>query len=204
MHIINKVEKIRKFGKVSKLLIRACLITVFVILLSLFGIMAVCWGDSLYNESKGISKNPLFNAYVVITESMVPTINVNDAIVVKRVEDNTLNIGDIITFSSNDIYFKGLTVTHRVVGKQLGLDGNYIYRTKGDNNALEDTALVNSSSIYGKVVIKLPKIGYVQSFVSSPFGFITSIVVPVLLVIIYEVWRVTRVIKREYKKVEIL
>jgi hypothetical protein len=26
----------------------------------------------------------------------------------------------------------------------------------------------------------------------------------VLLVIIYEVWRVTRVIKREYKKVEIL
>ena len=204
MHVIDRKEKIRKIGKASKLLLRACLITVFVILLSLFGFMAVCWGDSLYNESKGISKNPLFNAYVVITESMVPTINVNDAIVVKRVKNNSLDIGDIITFSSNDMYFKGLTVTHRVVGKQLGLDGNYFYRTKGDNNALEDTSLVDSSSIYGKVVIRLPKVGYVQSFVSSPFGFIISIIIPVLLVIIYEFWRVTRVIKHEYKKIEIL
>ena len=135
---------------------------------------------------------------------MVPTINVNDAIVVKRVKDNTLNIGDIITFSSNDVYFKGLTVTHRVVGKQLGVDGNYIYRTKGDNNSLEDTALVNVGNIYGKVVIKLPKIGYVQAFVSSPFGFIISIVLPVLLVLIYEIWRVIRVVKREYNNIDVL
>ena len=203
MQSVNKKNKIKNLGKISKLFLRSCLITVFVILLSVFGFLAVCWGDSLYNSSRGLSKNPLFNAYVVITESMVPTINVNDAIVVKRVEDNTLKIGDIITFSSNDIYFRGLTVTHRVVGKQLGLDGNYIYRTKGDNNSLEDTALVNSGNIYGKVVIKLPKIGYIQSFVTSPFGFIFSIIFPVVGVIVYEVWRVTRIIKREYRKIEI-
>lgn len=204
MQVINKNEKLKNFGKASKLLLRACLISVFVILLSLFGFIAICWGDAVYNSSRGITKNPLFNAYVVITESMVPTINVNDAIVVKRVKNNTLDIGDIITFSSDDIYFKGLTITHRVVGKQLGIDGHYIYRTKGDNNVLEDTALVDSDSIYGKVIIRLPKVGYIQSFVASPFGFIISIIIPVLLVIIYEVWRVTRIIKHEYKKIEIL
>ena len=203
MQVINNKEKLKKINKITKILLRSCLITVFVILLSLFSFIAVCWVDSVYNSNRGISKNPLFNAYVVITESMVPTINVNDAIVVKRVENNTVDIGDIITFSSNDVYLKGLIVTHRVVGKQLDVDGNYIYRTKGDNNSLEDTALVNSDDIYGKVVIKLPKIGYVQLFVSSPFGFVVSIIVPVLLVIVYEVWRIRRVIKTEYKKIEI-
>ena len=203
IYVVKEKDKYIKIGKILKLMVKSCLFTAFFILLSLFAFIAICWGDSFYNYSKGISKNPLFNTYVIITESMIPTINVNDAIVVKRVKDNTLSIGDIITFSSNDIYFKGLTVTHRVVGKQLGADGNYIYRTKGDNNSLEDTALVNSDNIYGKVVIKLPKIGYVQLFVSSPFGFVVSIIVPVLLVIVYEVWRIRRVIKTEYKKIEI-
>ena len=51
--------------------------------------MAVWWGDACYNSSRVISKSPLLNAYVIVTESMVPTINVNDAIIVKRVKNNT-------------------------------------------------------------------------------------------------------------------
>ena len=196
-------KKIKNVGYCSKLILRACLIAIFFILLSVFGVMAVCWGDAVYNSSRGISKSPLLNAYVIVTESMVPTINVNDAIIVKRVKNNTLDIGDIITFSSNDIYFNGLTVTHRIVGKKLDVDGNYIYRTKGDNNSLEDTALVDLDNIYGKVVLRLPKIGYVQGFVSTPLGFVLSIIIPVLIVVYYEAWRIYKTIKQRYAEVEI-
>ena len=196
-------KKIKNVGYCSKLILRACLIAVFFILLSVFGVIAVCWGDAVYNSSRGISKSPLLNAYVIVTESMVPTINVNDAIIVKRVKNNTLDIGDIITFSSNDIYFNGLTVTHRIVGKKLDVDGNYIYRTKGDNNSLEDTALVDLDNIYGKVVLRLPKIGYVQGFVSTPLGFVLSIIIPVLIVVYYEAWRIYKTIKQRYAEVEI-
>lgn len=196
--------QLNKITSVSKILIRSCLIALFFILISLFGILAICWGDSLYNASRGVSKNPLFNTYVIVTESMVPTINVNDVIVVKRAKKNTLTIGDIITFSSNNMYMKGLTVTHRVVGKKLDVDGNYIYRTKGDNNSLEDTALVNLDNIYGKVIFKIPKMGYVRNFIASTFGFILSIVLPVLLVVFYEIWRIIRVLKKQYAEVEIL
>lgn len=199
----NQRKRIKKVGYCSKLMLRSCLIAVFFILLSLFGVMAVCWGDAVYNSSNGISKSPLLNVYVIVTESMVPTINVNDAIIVKRVKNNTLDIGDIITFSSNDIYFNGLTVTHRIVGKKLDVDGNYIYRTKGDNNSLEDTALVNLDNIYGKVVLRLPKIGYIHGFISTPFGFILSIIIPVLMVIYYEAWRIYKTIKQRYSEVEI-
>lgn len=197
-------HRLVKINKLSKLVLRACLVTTFFILLSLFGLFAVCWVDSVYNSSKGIAKNPLLNAYIVVTESMVPTINVNDAVVITRIKDNTLDIGDIITFSSNDIYFNGLTLTHRVVGKQLGDDGNYIYRTKGDNNILEDTAIVNSNNIYGKVIVRVPKVGYVCKFVTSPGGLIISVITPVFGVIVYECYRIIKTIKRRYKEVEII
>lgn len=199
----SKLNK-KTAGYYTKLFLRSCLVAVFVILLSLFGIMAVCFCDSLYNESKGNDKNPLLNAYVIVTESMVPTIKVNDAIVVSRVKNNSVKIGDVITFSSSDKYFNGLTITHRVIGKELNESGNYTYRTKGDNNIVADTALVNGNKIHGKVLFKIPKIGYIYNFISSPNGFIFSIVLPVLLVIGYECFRIYRVIKQRYHEVEIL
>ena len=194
----------RKVGRWTKLVLRSCLISIFVILISLFAIMAVCYVESLYNEKNGKDKNPLLNAYVVVTESMTPTIKVNDAIVVSRVKDNSVKIGDVITFSSADKYYSGLTVTHRVIGKELNESGNYTYRTKGDNNLVADTSLVNGNKIYGKVLFKIPKIGYIYNFISSPSGFIFSIVLPVLLVIAYECFRIYRVIKQRYYEIEIL
>ena len=63
----SKLNK-KKISYWTKLLLRSCLVAVFVILLSLFGIITVCFCDSLYNESKGNDKNPLLNAYVIVTE----------------------------------------------------------------------------------------------------------------------------------------
>ena len=72
----------------------------------------------------------------------MPTINVNDGVVVQRVlEENSLKVGDVITFSSRDINYEGLTVTHRIVGKQIVQSGEFVYRTKGDNNNVEDSSL---------------------------------------------------------------
>ena len=200
---ISKNNK-RKISYWTKIGLRSCLVAVFVILLSLFGILGVCFCDSLYNESKGKDITPLLNAYVIVTESMVPTIKVNDAIIISRVKNNSVKIGDVITFSSNDRYFDGLTVTHSVVGKELNESGNYTYRTKGDNNLVADTSLVNGNKIHGKVLFKIPKIGYVYNFISSPGGFILSIIFPVLLVIGYECYRIYMVIKQRYHEVEIL
>ena len=199
----TKVTLTNNLKKVSKVILRVCLLSLLVVLLSIFAILLVCWGDSFYNSSKGIVKSPLLGAYVVVTESMVPTINVNDAIVVKRANANTLKVGDIITFSSNDTFYNGWTITHRIVEKK-DENGNFIYRTKGDNNDLVDSASVDFGDIYGKVILRIPKIGYLNKFISTPFGFIMSIVIPVLLVIIYEVWRILIVIRQRYKEVEIL
>ena len=200
---MKKVIRANKIKNISKTILRACLLGSFVVLLFIFVIILICWGDSFYNSSKGIVKSPLLGAYVVVTESMVPTINVNDAIVVKRANAKTLKVGDIITFSSNDIYYNGWTITHRIVEKSDD-NGNVVYRTKGDNNDLVDSAAVDFDNIYGKVILRIPKIGYLHKFISTPFGFILSIIIPVLLVIIYEVWRILTAWNQRYKEVEIL
>ena len=159
-----------------------------------------------YNNMSEVDKNhnPLFNTYVIISESMVPTIKINDAIVTKRVDDYSLKIGDIITFNSNYIFYKGLTITNRIIGIQQLSDGSKVYRTKGDNNVLPDSSLVHLDHVYGRVFFKIPKLGYIKNFVSSTGGFIISIVIPILFVILYEVFRIRKLIKLQDAEIEII
>jgi excinuclease ABC subunit B len=57
------------------------------------------------------------------------------------------------------------------------------FRTKGDNNSRDDNAYVPYNNIYGKVILKMPKLGYVQNFISKPLGLIIGIFIPIFIVI---------------------
>ena len=162
---------------------RAFLVALLFFVASFFFLAFVLVGDSVYNKQKGNHVVPLFGGYVIITESMVPTIKVNDAVIVKRSSAEELEIGDIITFKSADERFKDMTITHRIVGEQNISSGDLVYRTKGDNNRIEDAALVTQNSIYGRVILKLPKIGYVSRFLKTPFGFLLFVIFPLVLVV---------------------
>lgn len=152
----------------------------FIIFVFLFFILI---GDRLINSKNDNEYIPLFAGYVIVTKSMIPTIKVNDAVIVKRTEENKLNIGDIITFKSLDDRYEGLTITHRIVGTQRINNNGLVYRTKGDNNSLEDSAVVPLDSIYGKVIFRIPKFGYLQNFLKSKTGFYLFIILPLILII---------------------
>lgn len=162
--------------------------------LSLMLIMSILFGiyfvDLLTNVKSGNQKFPIFGSYVILTKSMIPTINVNDAVLVKRSELEEFDIGDIITFSSIDVANSGMTITHRIVGKQKDTEGNLAFRTKGDNNSRDDNAYVPYNNIYGKVILKMPKLGYVQNFISKPLGLIIGIFIPIFIVLFVDGFRV--------------
>lgn len=193
-----------KLNYMLKLVLRSFMIAAIVFFAVLMIFIFICRGDSYSSKNLNNTTYPLLGAYIIVSESMVPTIEVNDAIIVKRVDDDDLKIGDIITFSSNDHIYKGLTVTHRIIGIQENSAGTYVYRTKGDNNILADTALVNLDNVYGKVILKIPKLGYLQKFVSSTTGFILAIVFPIIAVIIYEVVRIRKLLKQQDEELEII
>ena len=77
----------------------------------------------------------------VVSDSMKPTIEKGDKIVVKK--QDSYEVGDIITYISNDENL----ITHRVMKKY----GN-VFITKGDNNNTEDEERVEQDQIIGKVI----------------------------------------------------
>ena len=142
----------------------------------------VSFVDQKIGQSKGELRNPLFSAYIIISESMIPNINVYDAVVTVRVGEDKIKVDDIITFISKEIQTAGTPITHRVIGI-VETENGIKYRTKGDHNNTADFALIAPEEVIGKVYLRIPMIGYVQTFMTKPLGWILIIVIPCLLII---------------------
>lgn len=191
------------WGKIKKILhyiTTVIMYSVFLVLIFIGLILLMYVIDIKKNAASGQYKPPLVSAYVIISPSMVPTIKVQDAVVIKRVEPENIKVGDIITFTSTDDRYSGITITHRVVGVEKTTTGKYMFRTKGDNNNTEDPTLVAENYINGKVILKIPKIGYIQYFLSQAYGWIIAIVIPCAGIIIYDIIKVVKLIKNNVVK----
>ncbi len=152
-------------------------------------------------QLKGDNTPPALNAYVVLTGSMLPEIQIKDVVLTKKVPPEKLKKGDIITFISSDQRFPGVIVTHRIVDIiHDSQTGTYQFQSKGDNNNVEDLALVEEYNIIGKVIFKIPKIGYIQEFIASKGGLIFVVLIPSLIVLSYDIMKCIK--KRKNKKSE--
>lgn len=196
----RKTKNKEKVNFISKVVLKATMIA-SVIFFTIILIGILFFSNNNLNKSNTRS---LFDTYIIVSESMIPTIKINDAIVVKKIDSDNLEIGDIITFNSKDYAYNGLTVTHRIVGIQNSANGEKIYRTKGDNNIFVDTAVVDLNSIYGKVVLIIPKFGYIKNFLRSIPGFIILIIMPILMVIVYEIYRIGKLLNKQKREITIV
>ena len=152
--------------------------------------------DQKNNLKKGIQKPALVSAYTIVSPSMVPNINVLDVIITTRVSDpSKIKVGDVITFNSTDYRSSGVTVTHRVKKVEKTSDGKYLFTTKGDANNTEDATRQPFSSIYGKVLLRLPKLGYIQYILSTVLGWLLLIIVPTVLIIGADIIKIIKTIK---------
>lgn len=160
--------------------------------------------DIKIRAAKGDYSSPTFNAYVVLTGSMLPEIQVKDVVVTKKVDAAELEKGDIITFASSDSRFLGTIITHRIIKKNQDKDGNITFQTQGDNNNVADSALVQPNNIYGKVILKIPKLGYLQDFLATQGGWIIVILLPCMAVISYDIVKIAKGIKKKKNKIKVI
>lgn len=140
-----------------------------------------------------------FNSFLIVSNSMVPIFEKNDAIIVKRNSNDEYDIGDIISFVSNDFAIKDSIITHRIIKKNVKESNSIVYTTKGDNNNVSDRNNVFNDMIYGKVIFKIPKVGYLKSMFLKPSNFIYAIVIPCLLLIMLNVHRFVTFINKKEK-----
>lgn len=77
--------------------------------------------------------------------------------------------------------------THRIESIDE-LNGMRSFTTKDDNNDVADTHIISDGDIVGQYVFKFPGMGKVMDFLSSTWGFLIVIVLPMLLFFIYQVY----------------
>ena len=138
--------------------------------------------------------------YIVLSDSMSATdFSAGDLAVVKEVDPTTLREGDIIAFmsQSNDSY--GQTMTHKIRSRTTTLNGEPGFVTYGTTTGIDDEGIVTYPYVQGKYVFAIPKLGSFFTFMKTPIGYLVCILLPFMLLILYQGVNCVRIF-RQYKK----
>jgi len=137
-------------------------------------VVAIVVGAQLFVGS-ALGSSPV---YVVVSRSMVPTLEVGDLVITQSVPFSDINVGQVIiyqqpTFSGTCPNPSGLTIVHRVVGMTaLGLI------TQGDDRATNPVPdepgqwpPVPAECVKGVVVLAIPYLGLVSMVIPYPWNY---------------------------------
>ena len=189
----SEVKNKSNFREILKFLSTIVSWTVFTLLMLVMAALVYYFIAVRVYAAKGSGHEPKFSLYTIITPSMTPNINVYDVVIdVKVDKPEDIKINDVITFNSSIPGVHGGTITHRVIAVSKDADGNYHYRTKGDFNLVDDGVDVDFSNVVGKVALRIPQLGKVQSFLATKTGWLVCVLIPALYVIIKDILKIIR------------
>ena len=130
---------------------------------------------------------------IVLTDSMYPDIKSGDLIICNTAEAEDIKVNDVISFF--DPAGNGTSiVTHRVI-EIVEDDGEIFFRTRGDNNNTEDKELVPAENLVGVYKMRIAGAGHIAMFMQSTAGLIICVVLPIILLVGYDIIR-----RRIYEK----
>ncbi len=137
--------------------------------------------------------------YIVKSDSMKAThFEIGDLVVAKRFDYKDekqvakLKKGSIITFESvNDDDSYGELITHRIIDTEVYTDPDTgekltVYVTQGSSNEKPDEKRVEPGYIYSVYLFDIPNAGHFFNFLRTTRGYVTCILVPFLLLILYQ------------------
>ena len=184
-------KKIRR-KKTFKMIYKAISYTLlgFLVVIALFFVVYVISGKIAQKNGK----NPPFGLYTVISPSMTPNIDVYDVVFVKYIDLSDLRVNDVITFYSSNAFFGDTPITHRIVEILDIPNTGTMYRVKGDANENADSEKVVPKNVIGKVMFKIPKLGKLQFFLASKKGWLLAIIIPAVVIIVYDIIKLIKLI----------
>lgn len=139
---------------------------------------------------------PSFGEYVpfiVLTDSMSGKIESGDFIICKKIDPKDVKVDNIISFY--DPAGNGTSVvTHKVIAID---DTNGLkFQTKGIANNTEDKVWVPAENVIAIYKFRIPLLGHVSYFMSTVPGLIVCVLIPLGLLVGYDV------VKRRIKEKE--
>ncbi len=167
--------------------IKIRLISGFTTLLLIFSI-AGCLFLTLQSLSKGYVSLGGTSLFRVVTGSMEPAIPVGSLLVSKKTDIKTIDVNDIVCFHSEEQSIRGMIITHRVINTYKTPNGNLVLQTKGDANLTADIDYVSQDNLIGRVIWHTgdgSNMARILNFLTSDFGFIACIILPVILIAVW-------------------
>lgn len=146
-----------------------------------------------------------FSVLQVQTGSMEPTLKVGDVIIVKKIDTEKLEIGDIISFySAGDKDIEGMVNTHRIVERVEAATGGYLFGTKGDANDQVDRYKVYYERVIGRFVYDIGPVGSsVVSVIRNPKIIFIFIILPLIIICFSEAYTlITMIVTNKIAKQE--
>ena len=140
-----------------------------------------------------------YKAFIVLSDSMSATdFAAGDLVFVKEVDPYTLQAGDIITFSSQNVDNFGEIITHKIRAVTTDANGDPAFVTYGTTTNVDDETLVTFPFVIGQYRSSLPKVGLFFTFLKTVPGYICCILTPFVILIILQLINFIRIF-RAYK-----
>ena len=128
-------------------------------------------------------------SFSVLSGSMEPVISTGDLVMTEPISPGEAGGGDVVTFTDPDD--KSRLITHRVASS-LRRGDNYAFVTKGDANDTVERWSVPADGRIGRVMYKLPKLGYALTAVKGRVVILLLITIPALVLAgfaLVSIWR---------------
>ena len=182
----------KKAGKIFSRIMAVISVVIFIFGLTIF--------VSVLRASAGKAPSVFgFSVLQVTSGSMEPEIPVGGIVIVRKVKPDSLKVGDVISFYSNDVDISGKVNTHRIIEIKQSESGEKIFRTKGDANEYADTAAVFEIDLVGKMIMNLGSVGgAVFDVLRNPTIILIFIVLPLIFITLGEAVNLAKLIA-EYK-----
>ena len=141
----------------------------------------------------GLALSTFSPIMAICSQSMQPTFTPGDLIIIRGVQVENVEVGDIIAFHVPSPYdsLAGSPTVHRVVDKREENTQVY-FTTKGDSNPSADAWHVPAENVIGEYAqFKVPYMGAVTLFLRTPLG-VTCLAVMVASIFLYNHYRKKR------------
>lgn len=130
-----------------------------------------------------------YHSFTVRSGSMTPAIETGDVVVTRPISPLSARVGDIVTFV--DPEGTGKLFSHRVQSVRAAGE-NVAFVTRGDANTSTEHWRVPADGSIGKVVYRIPKVGYALAWIDTPAARLALIAIPALLLLwaaLLRIWR---------------
>lgn len=134
--------------------------------------------------------------YVVLSDSMKPVFQAGDVAVSHPVDVDSVQPGDIITFSSIDPNSYGEAVTHKV-RELTEYEGEPAFITYGTTTGVDDAYPALAQHVTGEFAFAIPGAGHIFEFFKSPMGYVVLVLIPFSVFIGLQVRNFVRLLKED-------